>query len=339
MSGYYETRYSFDEGRAKVWRAIAEYLQQYVDADSDCVLDVGAGYCDFVNNIRARTRQAVDLDANVARFAAPGVVFHQAGVDNLGVIDTASVDVLFASNLLEHLDDAQLSQAIAEFKRVMRPGACAMFMQPNFRYAFREYFDDYTHRRVFTDQSLRDIFEASGFETIAMHPRFLPFSLKSRLPKAISLPSSISIRRCVRWQSKCCSLPANHGVPHQCERVLGRARPDLAANPPPAETEPEARHLVVFPARAPPHTPIALAGAALGEIALEPSPGARVNPCAPHVSPTWNVAALRPSLHVARPARCLIVNRNHPAIPLRNAQYPYARPAETALARPPASAG
>ena len=187
MSEYYETRYSFDIGRSRVWKAVAEYLQQFVRHDMDRVLDLGAGYCDFINNIKAREKFAVDMNPQGAQFCGPGVSFFCASATDLGVLATDSVDVLFASNLLEHLDDGEMACAMNEFHRVLAPGGRVILMQPNFRYAYREYFDDYTHKKIFTHISLRDFFQANGFEAIRVQPRFLPFSLKSRLPKSYFL--------------------------------------------------------------------------------------------------------------------------------------------------------
>jgi len=183
----YNTRYSFDSGRTKVWKAIAEYLQQFVRGDVDCVLDLGAGYCDFINNIKARERIAVDMNPAASRFCHADVKFHCASANDLSMLQADSVDVLFASNLLEHLDDLELACAVKEFSRILKQGARVILMQPNYRFAYREYFDDYTHKKIFTHISLRDFFEANGFEAIRVHPKFLPFSLKSRLPKSYIL--------------------------------------------------------------------------------------------------------------------------------------------------------
>ena len=57
-----------------------------------------------------------------------------------------------------------------------------MFLQPNFRYCAQSYFDDYTHRTIFTDQSLTAWARAAGLEPVVSKPRFLPFSMNSRLP-------------------------------------------------------------------------------------------------------------------------------------------------------------
>ena len=187
MSEYYETRYTFDSGRAKVWKAIAEYLQQYVRGDSDSVLDLGAGYCDFINNIKGREKFAIDMNPAASQFCNDDVKFHCASVNDLGVLQANSIDVLFASNLLEHLDDLELAGAVKEFNRVLKQEARVILMQPNYRYAYKEYFDDYTHKKVFTHISLCDYFQANGFEVIKVYPKFLPFSLKSRLPKSYIL--------------------------------------------------------------------------------------------------------------------------------------------------------
>ena len=187
MSDYYETRYSFDSGRSKVWKAIVEYLQQFVGEGADCVLDLGAGYCDFINNIKARDRIAVDINPAASQFCHPDVKFHCASVNDLSVLQTNSIDALFASNLLEHFDDVELACALKEISRILRKGARVILLQPNYRYAYKEYFDDYTHKKAFTHISLCDYFQANGFEAIKVYPRFLPFSFKSRLPTSYLL--------------------------------------------------------------------------------------------------------------------------------------------------------
>jgi len=187
MSEYYDTRYTFDRGRKKVWKAIAEYLQHFINRNTDSVLDLGAGYCDFINNIKARERLAVDMNPDGSQFCEKGVKFHRASVTDLSMLQEQSIDVLFASNLLEHLDDSELECMVKEFNRILKQGSRVILMQPNFKYAYKEYFDDYTHKKVFTHISLRDYLQANGFESIEIHPKFLPFSLKSKLPKSYYL--------------------------------------------------------------------------------------------------------------------------------------------------------
>jgi len=187
MSDYYKTRYTYDSGRTKVWRAISEYLQKFINRESDTVLDLGAGYCDFINNIKAPNRFALDLNPDGSRFCNQNVTFICASVLKMDDIPSASINVIFASNLLEHFDNDELDLMLEEFKRVLTVGGIVILLQPNYRYAYKEYFDDYTHKKVFSHNSLSNFFESKGYEILEMIPKFLPFSLKSRLPKSYLL--------------------------------------------------------------------------------------------------------------------------------------------------------
>jgi hypothetical protein len=103
-------------------------------------------------------------------------------VTELEFLPDASVDFVFASNLFEHLTQAQFAEVLAQLKRKARRGATLNIVQPNYRRAYKEYFDDYTHLTVYSDVSLCDFLEAHGWSVIECMPGFLPFSLKSRLP-------------------------------------------------------------------------------------------------------------------------------------------------------------
>jgi SAM-dependent methyltransferase len=187
MASYYTTRYTPDPGRTRVWRAIINYLEKYIGSSCDAVIDIGCGYGDFINNVMAKTRYAIDLNPDAAGYLAEPVHFHSTKVTDLSCIADASIDVAFSSNLLEHLSDDELAVAASEFLRILRPGGLFITMQPNFYYAYREYFDDFTHKKVFSHESLVDFFRANEFELVAIEKRFLPFSLRSRLPKTYFL--------------------------------------------------------------------------------------------------------------------------------------------------------
>lgn len=187
MSGYYATRYVPDPGRAKVWKAIVEYLEKYTGRHIEAIIDIGCGYGDFINNVSASSKFAIDLNPDASGYLAEGITFKATKVTDLSCMPTHSVDVAFSSNLLEHLSDTELSEAAAEFKRVLKPDGLFITMQPNFFYAYREYFDDFTHKKIFSHVSLVDFFLANGFELVRMEKKFVPFSLKSRLPKSYLL--------------------------------------------------------------------------------------------------------------------------------------------------------
>jgi hypothetical protein len=55
-------------------------------------------------------------------------------------------------------------------------------MGPNFRYSAREYFDFADHTVVLTARAVEEHLYAAGFEILAVHPRFLPYTFTGSLP-------------------------------------------------------------------------------------------------------------------------------------------------------------
>jgi SAM-dependent methyltransferase len=176
---YYATRFRPNPHREQVWAHLTRYLSRYVPPQST-VLELGAGYCYFINRIDARRRIAVDL-GDVARFAAPGVEAVSADVRTyLATLPDGCVDVVFASNFLEHFDWTDLETIGRHVRRVLTPGGRLALMQPNFRLDPGRYFDDYTHRAIFTDASLTDWLASIGFQVAECVPKFLPLTVNSR---------------------------------------------------------------------------------------------------------------------------------------------------------------
>ena len=127
---------------------------------------------------------AVDIWPETARYAAPGVETKILDVSrDLASLGTSSFDAVLASNILEHFEPGVASSVVEDVARLLKPGGRLLIVQPNFRFAAKQYFDDYTHRSVFTDVSLPNLLRAHGFRIDHVQPRFLPYSMRdSRLP-------------------------------------------------------------------------------------------------------------------------------------------------------------
>ena len=180
-SAYTRTRLTPDPHRRNVWRSVTRYLSPLV-RESGAVLDLGAGYCDFINNVQARRRVAVDQLSEVSHWAGSGVEsFAGDAIEYLNYAEQGEFDFIMASNFLEHFEWDRLEILIALIVRALAPGGRLVIIQPNFRLAPKRYFDDYTHRTVFTDVSVRDWLEANGLRVLRVVPGFLPLTMKSRL--------------------------------------------------------------------------------------------------------------------------------------------------------------
>jgi SAM-dependent methyltransferase len=185
--GYHRTRFRHSGKRDVVWQVLWErYFSALVRPDS-WVLDLGAGYGHFINRVQCARRFAVDHWEGLPGHLESGVEGVVGPVSDLGFLPDASLDLVLASNLFEHLERPELLATLAAVRRKLRPTGSLVALQPNYRFAYREYFDDYTHVAVFSDRSLADLLGAQGFRVVERHPRYLPLSVESRLPVSRAL--------------------------------------------------------------------------------------------------------------------------------------------------------
>ncbi len=136
----------------------------------------------FINQVVARRRIALDSWEGFPAFLAPGVEAVIGEVSELGFLPDGSVDFAFASNLFEHIPQTEFARVLDTLRGKLSARGTLNILQPNYRYAYREYFDDYTHVAIYSHVSLSDFLAANGYDVLTVEPRFLPLTVKSRLP-------------------------------------------------------------------------------------------------------------------------------------------------------------
>jgi SAM-dependent methyltransferase len=188
LKALYRNRFASEsEQRQDIWAVLcAHFFQRWVPADA-VVLDLAAGHCEFINNIRAGRRIAVDLNPDVTLHAAAGVQTYVLRSDDLVDIAEQSVDVVFISNFFEHISREAILATLVEVRRVLRPGGRLLVLQPNVRYCARDYWQFFDHITPIDDRALVEAFAATGYDVITNIPRFLPYTTKSRLPSGPAL--------------------------------------------------------------------------------------------------------------------------------------------------------
>jgi SAM-dependent methyltransferase len=186
QQAYHAAHLTPDPARAVLWQVLSEYLAPYIPPTA-AVLELGAGYCDWINSVRAARKVALDVWDEMPRYAANDVqaICHDLS-QGLDVLGDAKFDAVLASNLLEHFEPDSAARLAGDVFTRLNAGGRLILIQPNFRFAYRRYFDDYTHRSVFTDVSLPNLLRAHGFEIERVEARFTPYSLqgKSALARA-----------------------------------------------------------------------------------------------------------------------------------------------------------
>src|SRR5262249_39273417 len=134
--------------------------------------------CEFINAIRCGRKIAVDTSRTLATHAGTGVEALVGDVPGvLGQLGDNSVHVVFSSNFLEHLADKDTVLAVlGQIHRLLVGGGRVIILQPNIRYAYKEYWDFFDHHVALSHNSLSEALQISGFEVETVRPRFLPYT-------------------------------------------------------------------------------------------------------------------------------------------------------------------
>jgi SAM-dependent methyltransferase len=170
--------------RAAVWKVLCRaWFARYIPRQAR-LLEVAAGYCEFINNAEAAERVAVDLNPETKTFAAPGVIVHELAAECLGdKVPPGYFDTVFMSNFLEHCRsrDAMLA-VLRAVATALKPGGRVLILGPNFRCCYKEYFDYFDHYLPLTEKAVVEAIRLVGFEPEVVLPRTLPYSFRGRLP-------------------------------------------------------------------------------------------------------------------------------------------------------------
>jgi SAM-dependent methyltransferase len=177
----YRDRFSDRELESKqaLWRVLCDQVFQELVPETGTVVDLGAGNCEFVNNITAARRIAVDLNPDTARFADSGVEVLTTSASEMFKLEDETVDTVFTSNFFEHLPTkAVLLDVLRECHRVTKPGGRMVVLMPNVRYLAGRYWDYFDHHLPLTHLSLAEGLQLAGYDVQRVVPRFLPYTVK-----------------------------------------------------------------------------------------------------------------------------------------------------------------
>lgn len=200
LQSIYQRRFQPDLAfRRQMWQVLCQdFFQRYIPPESS-VLEVGAGYCEFINHIQAGRKTAVDLNPDTPQFAAPEVRVVATSSTDLSAIAPGTMDIAFASNFFEHLSRTDIVLTLREVARTLKPGGRFLILQPNFRFCYRDYWMFFDHVTPLDDRSLKEALETNGFQVVSLLPRFLPYTTQSRLPKSVGL-IKLYLRLPLAWQ-------------------------------------------------------------------------------------------------------------------------------------------
>lgn len=164
--------------RNGVWHILVrEYFQQYVHHEAT-VIDLGAGYGEFINHIVCGKKYAMDLNPDTSEQVHSDVEVLLQDCSEPWPLSPHSVDVVFTSNFFEHLPDkATLAKTLDLAARYLRPGGKIIAMGPNIKYTAGAYWDFWDHHIALGEYALSEVLQQKGFVVDVAIDKFVPFTM------------------------------------------------------------------------------------------------------------------------------------------------------------------
>jgi ubiquinone/menaquinone biosynthesis C-methylase UbiE len=163
-----------------------------MDGQGENILDIGCGNGYLLYQFRNCYKKLIGLEYSPQRLAQAKVnladyefVPIQGSAEDLGKIDTDSIDRIISADTIEHIPDVYV--AVAEMYRILKPGGTLIINTPNIAFAKKrmlllfgrfpstsqpnegvgsDTLYDGGHLHYFTFRSLRLILEKAGFKVV-----------------------------------------------------------------------------------------------------------------------------------------------------------------------------
>jgi len=176
-----EYRIRFKENahyRNKVWKILCRhYFQRFIPSTAH-IIDLGSGWGEFINNINAARKLAMDLNPDAGPQLNDDVEFLHQDCSTTWQVPSQSLDVVFTSNFLEHLASKQaVEDTIAQAHQSLKPEGLLICLGPNAKHVPGSYWDFWDHYVPITERSLCELLRLTGFSIQLVVPRFLPYSM------------------------------------------------------------------------------------------------------------------------------------------------------------------
>lgn len=178
----YRQRFSdMQEYRSQIWNIInREFFIKWISRESK-LIDVGCGYGEFINNIDAAQKIAIDLNPDAINYLDKDIRFvHQDCSESWPSI-TSNADCIFSSNFFEHLPSKKLlGKTLDNAFVALKNGGVFIAMGPNVRCIPGQYWDFWDHYLPLTEKSLSEALSNRGFNIVYSIGRFLPYTMSGK---------------------------------------------------------------------------------------------------------------------------------------------------------------
>lgn len=186
MSYFSDKEYKRKDGREELWFDELYFNRWFKDMKGP-ILDVGCATGNFIA-VKPEVMEGVDIDDDSIAIARErGFKVEKVEADKpMTVLKDNAYEGVYVKHVIEHLREPLLF--FKEIKRILKPGGKAVLLTPNCPYALtRMFYDDYTHQRPFTKNSLNMICYDAGFAKVKIYEDFRCFPGLGRIMRTFGI--------------------------------------------------------------------------------------------------------------------------------------------------------
>lgn len=171
MSYYSKTQY---KKKDNIWFE-DYYFNRWFKDNNGPILDMGCATGNFIAT-HPDIIEGVEFDDDCLKICHDrGFKVRKINVEHdLDQLSENYYSGIYAKQIIEHLEDPL--SFMKQIRRILRAGGKAVLLTPNCPYAFNKFFwDDYTHKRPLTKESLKRVALDAGFTEIKIYTDFRCF--------------------------------------------------------------------------------------------------------------------------------------------------------------------
>ena len=151
------------------------YLTSRLGISRGSVIDVGCGRGDQLLAFQKLGFQICGLDIEDSCRDIDNHHICDISIDPFPFPDN-SFDIVFSKAVIEHLYIHQIEHFMQELLRIAKPGAPIVLLTPDWRFLYRDFYEEFTHVTPFTQRSLQQCMQMYGIDSVSVESFIqLPF--------------------------------------------------------------------------------------------------------------------------------------------------------------------
>ncbi len=151
-------------------RKLAKYLISRLNMNQGSkILELGCGRGEFINAFIEGGLEGYGLDiSEYSKKKYPKIKLDIQDISKEKKLpyQNSQFDYVFSKSFMEHFHEPEF--IFQESNRILKPGGLLITLTPDWEDNFKMFYDDYTHKRPFTIESLKNIQKLCDFEIVSV---------------------------------------------------------------------------------------------------------------------------------------------------------------------------